>query len=225
MKKILTTLLAVMCVFSVMGTAVAADEDYGRGKAAATPGAEGTDGAGQTEVFFNKEQAFEWTIPAKTELVSGDEGYTGSGEIEVTRAMIADGEVLEITIDGGESYIEEGTENLAYGQAEKFNMRLRDSEDSAYNGSYYVSYKIEQVSADSNVGDTTSGLSATLQEGEISKDDVLVSIPAGQAVSNDDGDLVTSVVEALLFTKTGNAAKVGKYSDLLTFTASVEEAQ
>ena len=221
MKKILTTLLAVMCVFSVMGTAVAADEDYGRGKAAATPGAVGTDGAGQTEVFFEKEQAFEWTIPAKTELVkdvSGD--YIGSGEVKVTRAMIADGDVLEIAIDGGENY-QPGTAS-AYGEAEKFNMRLRDSEDSDYNGSYYVSYKIEQDSANSNAGDATTDLSATLKDGEISKDDVLVSIPAGQAVENEDGDLVTAVVEALVFTKTGYAAKVGKYSDLLTFTASVK---
>lgn len=220
MKKILSILLAVLCVFTVMGTSVAADTpDYGRGKAAATPGAVGTAGAGQTEVFFNKAQAFEWTIPAKTELVKGDSDYTGSGEVKVTRAMIADGNVLKIAIDGGENY-QSGTAS-AYGEAAKYNLKLRKSDDSDYNGAYFVSYKIEQVAASSNVGDTTDGLSATLQDGEISKDDVLVSIPAGQAVSNDDGDLVTPVVEALLFTKTGNAAKVGKYSDLLTFTASV----
>ena len=196
MKKLMTTLLAVLMVFGCAATSVAADEPD-------------TD---TVDVIYSIEASYGWAIP------TGDQDLTNGpvdGNVSVSKAFLAKDHVLIITIDGG---LHQKEEAGGYGSAAGFNMV---SEDDA---NYFVSYKIEQAATGSNAGDTN--VEATLKFGEIEEDDELIVVPAGQAVKQDDScDLFTEVVEALTFTRTGNAALVGNYSDTLTFTASVVEAE
>lgn len=196
MKKLMTTLLAVLMVFGCAATSVAADEPD-------------TD---TVDVIYSIEPGYEWAIP------TGDQDLTNGpvdGNVSVSKAFLAKDHVLIITIDGGMNQMEEAT---GYGSAAGFNMVSADDSN------YFVSYKIEQAATGSDAGDTN--VAATLKSGQIKEDDELIVVPAGQAVKQDDTcDLFTEVVEALTFTRTGNAALVGNYSDTLTFTAEVKEAQ
>ena len=197
MKKLMTTLLAVLMVFGCAATSVAADE----------PDTETVD------VIYSVEGGYQWSIPESDLDVSA---AAASGEVKVTKAMLADGKQLEISINGGENQM---TEAGGYGSAAGYNMVSDDDEN------YFVSYKIEQDSSNSNVGD--ADVVATLKDGQIAADDVLITVPCGQKVAGAGADplvLATPVIEALTFTRTGEPALVGDYADTLTFTAEIKDA-
>lgn len=198
MKKLLTILLATLMII-VFGTNIFAEEPDTK----------------SAEVKFTEGSAYEWSVPSDA-IATSTEGKRG--DVTVTKAILEYGTVLKITINGGE-YYQTGT-TTGLGSALKYNMVLLDKSNQAVPG-YYVSYKIEQDSSNINVGDTNK--SATLKSGEISKDDAIIIVPAGQA-SGADKKLLTPVVEALKFTVTGVAAQSGTYSDSITFTASIVDA-
>ena len=86
MKKLLTMLLAVSMVLT-SGVSVFADEP-------ASPDTK------DTEVTYSVEASYEWTQPADIEFDDTEGGHIKTGEVEVTKAVIAGDQVLNIYING-----------------------------------------------------------------------------------------------------------------------------
>ena len=194
MKKLLTILLTLLVSLSSVTFVFADDSD-------------------ETNLVYVVTGDYEWSIPASPIDVSIS---TTSGSVEVTKAILEEYELLQISIDGGKHYMDK-TEG--HGSSLKYNMQLEDRKGGYIDG-YYVSYKIEQDADNSNAGDTTKP--ALLRTGEISKDILLISVPAGQNI-DENGKLKTPVVETLNFTKTtSDVIYAGNYKDILTFIAKVQ---
>lgn len=86
MKKLLTIMLAMLMVLA-SGVSIFADEP-------ASPDTKDTD------VSYSVEAGYEWTQPADIVFDDAENGYIKTGDVTVTKAVIAGDEVLNIYING-----------------------------------------------------------------------------------------------------------------------------
>ena len=86
MKKLLTMLLAMLMVLTSGVSVFAEETDPNKFK--------------DTEVTYSVEAKYEWTEPADIVFDDLEDGFIKSGNVEVTEAVIAGDEVLNIYING-----------------------------------------------------------------------------------------------------------------------------